>query len=377
MSLNEITSEVINLQANLKKSINRPKDKFSDNFFENKKEILKKLETKYLEVFNKKYVDIVDVDLKTKFDAHKENFFKIVHTTKDILSQIETRVRKMAMTKVDFLKLATTTLNHNFSGDPLKLNGFLDSIELLETMADSAENKQLLVTIIKTRLEGTARELVTNDLVNSEQIIKVLRSNIKPENSKIVEGKLTALRIDRVPLQEFSEKVNTLAESFKRALVVEGITSAKANELTINKTIEVCRANARTDLVKAILSSSAFDSPKEVVSKFIVEINSEIKEKQVLAYRTFQNKNKNNKKHFNKNNRYNNNGYNKQNNSNWNNKNHNQYNNYNNKNNQNKLNRNNNVRVIHTQENLQNPVLSTSAGLGQVMGNGKAHTENV
>lgn len=161
---------------------------------------------------------------------------------------------------------------------------------------------------------------------------------------------MRALRTDKHSLQDFTKKANELAEGFRRALVLEGIPSAKAEEMTVEKTIELCRANARTDLVKAVLSSSSFQDHKEVVAKFVVEINNQSQEKQVLAYRAYASNNprgrgRNNKYHNNQRGCYRKNGrsYNNQNSTNNQNRNKNNNNGFNpNKNNSQRGNYNNN-----------------------------------
>lgn len=95
---------------------------------------------------------------------------------------------------------------------------------------------------------------------------------------------MQALKADRVPLQDFSKKAEELAESFRRALVMEGIPSEKAREMTVAKTVQMCRASARSDLTKSVLASSTFREAKDVVAKFVIEINEETKEKQVLMW---------------------------------------------------------------------------------------------
>lgn len=98
---------------------------------------------------------------------------------------------------------------------------------------------------------------------------------------------------------EFAKQAEELADSLKRSLVIEGMTQVKAHELAIEQTVAVCRLNARSDLVKAILASTAFADPKEVVAKLVVEQTNESKEKQVLA---FQNRGNNysNRNNFNR-----------------------------------------------------------------------------
>lgn len=204
------------------------------------------------------------------------------------------------LSKSEFLRLSAGQINKNYSGDPLSLKSFVDSLNLLSELATTADLKKLLISFALTKLEGRARETVSETPGSLQDIIKALENKIKPENSKIVEGKLTALRVDRVPLQDFTDKTNELAESLRRALVIEGIPSDKADEMVIEKTVEVCRANARTDLVRSVLASTKFTNFKEVVAKFVIEINTQTQEKQILAYRTHGQNNNNRGKYYNR-----------------------------------------------------------------------------
>lgn len=90
---------------------------------------------------------------------------------------------------------------------------------------------------------------------------------------------------------------------------MEGIPTDKVNELTVEKTVKMCRASARSDVVKSILASTKFDNPKEVVSKLIIEIGNHHEEKQILAYRGFRNQQNNQPN--NRNNQFNRNGQNR------------------------------------------------------------------
>lgn len=192
--------------------------------------------------------------------------------------------------RTDFLRTANQTINHVYSGDPTSIDAFLDSVELLKIIAGQ-EHSQLLFQFLKTRLAGDAREAISASDDTIEKIIASLRRKIKPDNSKIIQGRLTALRLDRKTKDEFSKQLEQLSEAYRRSLVVEGYPEGKAKELTIEKTIEVCRASTRADIVKSILAASKFEDPKEVIAKFIVETDANVSEKQVMAYQTFRAKN--------------------------------------------------------------------------------------
>ena len=214
-------------------------------------------------------------------------------------------IEKMTdLSKVEFLRLAGSQINKNFDGNALALQSFIDSVELLNEMATTADLKKILVTFVLTKLQGTAREAIPGTPTSLDEIKCALHSKIKPEKSKTVEGKLVALRTDRTSLSSFSDRINELAESLQRALVIEGISPNKAQEMVIQKTVEVCRTNARSDLVKAVLASSKFENHKEVVSKFLIEIDTQNHEKQIMAYRSTKFRKQN---HY-RNNKANNNG---------------------------------------------------------------------
>ncbi|XP_036347513.1 conserved oligomeric Golgi complex subunit 2-like [Rhagoletis pomonella] len=87
-------------------------------------------------------------------------------------------------------------------------------------------------------------------------------------------------------------RVEELSDALERSLIIEGMTQSKAHEMALEQTVNVCRLNTRSDLVKSFLSSTTLSDSKDVVAKMIVEQNNQVKERQV----------------YNNNGRYNNNG---------------------------------------------------------------------
>lgn len=198
----------------------------------------------------------------------------------------KTNFEKMAeINNVELLKMASATINRQYSGEPLGLTSFIDSVTLLESLATTPALKTFLLAFVKTKLDGRAREFITETDNTIEKLITTLRQNIKPDNSKVVEGRILALCFNPANSQDFGKQAEELAESFRRALVVEGIPSAKANEMAVEKTIEVCRTNTRLDLVKSILEASRFEQPKEVIAKLIIQVDKARHENQVLSFK--------------------------------------------------------------------------------------------
>lgn len=168
------------------------------------------------------------------------------------------------------------------------LNQFLSAIDLLNSLTTNDLLKNLLVTFIKTKLSGQAGEFITDELATVDQIKDRLKVNIKPNNSKVVEGRLVALKMDRMNLQDFSKQAEDLANQFKCSLIMECIPHAKANKMTVEQTVKMCRASAKSEFVRSIIASIKFETAKEVISKLIIETNQSKEEDQILSVRGTQ-----------------------------------------------------------------------------------------
>lgn len=193
-----------------------------------------------------------------------------------------------------FLQLMAANIRVPYNGNPLALTPFLASIDFLSELATTQALQTVLGKFILTKLEGRAAEVIPTQPATIEIIITALREKIKPESSKVVEGKMMALRADRSSLQDYAKGAEELADAFRRALVIEGINLDKAEEMTIDKTIELCRANAQNNVVKSVLASSTFKTPRDVVTAYITETSKSKQEATVLAMRKFQHNNGNN-----------------------------------------------------------------------------------
>lgn len=234
---------------------------------------------------SKQNVEKIQVNKEKQVEKNqKENSDKSDHSDE---SDYHDQDDMAPMTIVDFLSFAARTVNHNYTGDPLALNAFINSIELVKEVA-TPELKPAFIKFVKSRLEGIALESVPEVVNNVDDIINALRQHIKPDNSKVIAGRMLALRVDRSKMVEFTQQAETLSEALQRSLIIEGISQAKAREMTIEKAVEVCRNAAKSDLVKAVLAATPFDSAKEVIAKYVVESATEYKEKQILAFKQNQ-----------------------------------------------------------------------------------------
>lgn len=212
-----------------------------------------------------------------------------------------------------------------------------------------------------SRLETKALDCVdaTKDV---DGILNDLKTNIQHDSSKVIEGRLMSLNLNKITSAEFAQKAEQLAEDLQRALIIEGISRVKAQEMVIDRTVTMCRQSARGETVKTVIAATKFSNPKEVIAKLITEQNTHEVEKQILSFRSqnhrgnrnfrgnkrgnFHNRNNHNQNHRNNNGRFNHRGR-------GNGNGHHRYNNNN---------RNNNSYNVRVTENSQSP-----SGGGQEM----------
>lgn len=125
--------------------------------------------------------------------------------------------------------------------------------------------------ILLTHLDKKALECMPSENVTTQVIIDKLKENIKPDNSEVVTGKMLALKLNRGNLNEYSEQVEKLSEALERTLIIEGSTQSQAKRIATKTTVELCRNNAKSDLMKSVMASTNFETPKDVLAKFIIE----------------------------------------------------------------------------------------------------------
>lgn len=143
-----------------------------------------------------------------------------------------------------------------------------------------------------------------------------LKTTVKKESSSIVESKFDALFFDNRNLSDFATQAETIGNQYKDALVAEGCSRSFADQMTINKMIEVCRKSARNDSIKCVLASATYDSHTAVLSKFRTEVALFKKERQQKfgsnssnTYTASQNNNNSNQRNFRNNNSFHSNTY--------------------------------------------------------------------
>lgn len=190
-------------------------------------------------------------------------------------------VQLHTMDLLSFLKLAGSLIPR-FSDDANELEYFIDQVLQLET-ATPEKLKPNLITFVKGRLIGKAR-YSASDCNTIPEIISALRRDIVLESSEILESRLAALRFDDKNLTDFATAVEKLSDQIINSLMSEGVTKFKAIQMTTRMVVDNCRKSARSQTIKTILAASSFTSPRDVLTKFRIEVAELKKDSQVLGY---------------------------------------------------------------------------------------------
>lgn len=272
------------------------------------------------------------------------------------------------MDQFTFLKFAAS-LVHPYSGTTDGLEAFITNVNLVSGLADTAIRTSLF-QFVKGRLTGKAAT-VCSGCTTVTEIVAALQENILRDPSEVLESRLTALNFDNKGLTDFCVEVEKIADSLLDSLVAEGVSRPKANSMTIDKVIRVCRKSANNETTRAVLAATSYKTPKDVLSKFRTEISECAHDQQILAFQRQRNNNQypnyRTRRSFPPNSNYNNNNYgqnrqfnnnnsrqfNSNNRSNYNNNNYNNRPNYNNNNNDNNRSSHPNVRVLQESENSE------------------------
>lgn len=199
----------------------------------------------------------------------------------------------MAISVPEYYRMASQNINRNYSGDPLQLEPFINSVKLLQKIDTQNTHNELLKAFVISKLEGKALQIVPKD-GTLDEILTTLQNKISPDNSDVILGRMVTLKMNGMTPRTFTKEAELLADAFHRSLILEGATLELANKMTIKQTVKMCKNNAKSGHVKTVLDSTTFQEPKEVISKLITAQDEQEVERQVLSFQRQSNFRRNN-----------------------------------------------------------------------------------
>lgn len=254
----------------------------------------------------------------------------------------------MSQTVVEFLNTASKIIP-DFDGAADNVRGFIDALELVGTI--KGEHEQTAVSLVKTKLKGAARNLITDEATLAAIITKI-KGSIKGESVQVLVAKLMNIQQRNKTANQYTKEIEELTKSLQSAYISDGLTSAQADKYSTEQAVNAMTKNCSIEKVRLIMEAGQFTNMNDAVSKFITSCTSATGQSDTVMfykrqnnnqfrgnfrgnyYRNNGNRGRGNRGGFNHNNRqYSNNS---------------QYNNYNRQNNRNNGNRSRpqNVRVM-------------------------------
>lgn len=210
--------------------------------------------------------------LKRAFDRQRRPFnipdkgpIPLIPTPEEEHSSSESEPEIVEMEQATFISQATKILT-DFDGKPENLQRFVDALNLLNTIV--GVHVAVAVSLIKTRLSGTARRLITNENT-IDAIINTLQDRVKGESSQAVTAKLENLKQGNKTANAYIQEVENLTKTLEGAYIAEGIPAATASNFSTQAAVKTVAKNAANDNVKLIVQAGNFANMNELVAKFV------------------------------------------------------------------------------------------------------------
>lgn len=172
---------------------------------------------------------------------------------------------KMAQTVVDFLSTASRLIC-DFDGKPENLRTFLDSLQLVDSLKGTHE--QVAVSLIKTKLKGTARNLINNES-SIDKIINKLTSSVRGESVEVISAKIMSIKQNNKTANVYCSEIESLAKSLESAYISDGLSCDLANKYSTQVAVKALTKNCNIDKVKLIMEAAQFNSMNDAVAKFV------------------------------------------------------------------------------------------------------------
>lgn len=320
-TLNKHVEILIENFNSIRAILHRQYDRYTKPHRQEADEIFFKLRDRLLKVFHKHEIKVkVPLTLSCAVDI------EIVDTDESDHEEIEVRnennqIDIMPRTEDDILD-KTTKIVPVFDGNINELQSFLDALGLIDRIKETHE--MVAIEVIKTKLKGQARNLITNE-TTIQAVCAKLKSSVQGESSELLCSKLMNIRQNSKSATAYAEEIQEITKKLSGAYIREGYPHDIAEKLIRQNAAKAISRNASNNEVKLIIKTGNFTSLNDVVSKF-VEASTEAASPNASVF--YYNRRGNNNNYGNSNSNYRGRGHGRRNN-NYNNRN----NNYNNNNN--------------------------------------------
>lgn len=210
------------------------------------------------------------LDLKTKvlkIAALKNIQIKLpetLHETVNLTTDNKTNT-KMTQTLVEFLNTASKLITE-FDGKSENLQSFIDSLQLVNLIKGIHESSA--ISLIKTKLKGNARNLISEEST-IEEIITKLKVTVKGESVHVLSAKLMSIKQNNKTPTAYCTEIENLTKSLETAYISDGLSCELANKYSTQVAVKAITKNCSNEKVKLIMEAGQFNDMNEAVSKFV------------------------------------------------------------------------------------------------------------
>lgn len=190
--------------------------------------------------------------------------------------------KDMALTVVEFLGLASKILPE-FDGKSENLRSFLDALALLDTVKGTHES--VAVELVKTKLKGTARNLISSEST-IQAIIGKLQISVKGESTEVLTAKILNVRQNAKSANNFVQEIEDLTKSLANAYIADGLPCTLAEKYSTQVAVRSMVKNASSERVRLIMESGTFSNMNEAVTKFVNSCTDNTSGSNVLFYKS-------------------------------------------------------------------------------------------
>lgn len=208
-------------------------------------------------------IEVTETDESETEESETDKITKTAGNSKETKGGIETT--NMPRTEDDVMDKATKIVPV-FDGSVSELQSFLDALTLMDRIKETHE--MVAIDVIKTKLKGHARNIITNE--NTIQAIKdKLQSSVQGESSELLCSKLMNIKQQSKSATTYAEEIQEIAKKLGGAYIREGYPQNIVEKLIRQNAAKAISRNATSDEVKLIIKTGNFNTLNEVVSKFI------------------------------------------------------------------------------------------------------------
>ena len=218
--------------------------------------------------FNTKFGElkhsVTNQTIKDEFDNIYINLIEKIQIQIEHIEQPEIEILP-EMDAQAFLTFASRIVP-DFDGTIENRQRFIDALNLLMTQV--GQNEALAVALVKTKLTGTARSLITNE--NTLIAIRdTLLTRVRGESSEVLLSKLVSIKQNNRPAVNFVKDIEDITRKLESAYISDGMTGELAQKYASQNAIKVLSTNVSNDQIKLVMQAGNFNSVNEAVAKFL------------------------------------------------------------------------------------------------------------